>query len=307
MRVAICICTFRRPDLLRDLLHGIAGLTFRRVRKPQIEIVVVDNDDRATAREICNAVSLPWPIRYAVEPKPGITFARNRAIAEAGDVDFITFIDDDEVPTAPWLDELLGTQYEFASDVVSGPIFPKYAPEIPEWVRSGGFFKPRTLPTGTERDTCACNNVLVATHVLKRVPTFDDAFALSGAEDTNFFLRARKAGHKIVWSQEAVVFEIVPVKRGTVFWILRREYQTGNGWVFCEAAVDTSAVCRISRLLKACGHVGFGFGFAFWSALCLNRSGLIRALQRASKGMGMLSALAGRKFLAYQNPGVEQM
>ncbi|MGB8065420.1 MAG: glycosyltransferase [Candidatus Sulfotelmatobacter sp.] len=300
MRVAICICTFRRPELLRDLLHRIAGLTFGRVEKPRIQIVVVDNDELATAREICDAVSLPWPMHYVVEPKPGITHARNRAIAEAEDTDFIAFIDDDEVPTARWLDELLGTQREFAGDVVSGPVFPKYTPEIPEWVRNGGFFEPRTFPTGTTRNTCACNNALVATHVLKRVPTFDHDFALSGAEDTDFFLRVRKAGHKIVWSQEAVVFEIVSMSRGSVFWILRREYQTGNGWVFCEASVDGRLSNPAARFAKACGHVVIGSAKAVQGFLLFNKIAAVRALQRVTLGTGMLVALAGHRFLAYQ-------
>jgi succinoglycan biosynthesis protein ExoM len=152
---------------------------------------------------------------------------------------------------------------------------------------------------------CACNNVLIGNHVFKRVPSFDDAFALSGAEDTNFFLRVRKAGHKIVWSQEAVVHEMVPAKRGTVSWILRREYQTGNGWVFCEADVNSSRRNWAVRFFKACGHVVIGSTKALCWLILFNRAATVRALQQVSMGTGMLAGLLGHRFLAYRNAGTQ--
>ncbi len=308
IRVAICVATFRRHEPLRELLGGIAKLTFRKVPTPQIQIVVVDNDndELASAEEVCATVSIPWPIKYVVEPRRGISHARNRAIAEAGSVDFIAFIDDDEVPSAHWLDELLWTQAEFAVDVVSGPALPRYAPGIADWVKRGGFFDRRVSLTGTIRRACATNNVLVGSHVFKRVPRFDDAFALSGAEDTHFFLRVSQAGHKIVWSQEAVVFEAVSAERATVAWILRREYQTGNGWVFCEAGVDNRLRSRMLWFLKACGHVVIGSANAIWRSALLDRAAVVRSLQRVSLGAGMLAALAGHRFLAYKNSATER-
>jgi succinoglycan biosynthesis protein ExoM len=307
VRVAICICTFRRPELLRELLDGIAQLTFRKVKTPQIQIVVVDNDELASAKDICSTVPAPWPIKYVVEAARGITHARNRAVAEAGLVDFIAFIDDDEVPSAQWLEELLWTQAGFNADVVSGPVSPKYAPRVADWIKSGGFFDSRISTTGIPQKVCATNNVLIGSHVFRRVARFDDAFVFSGAEDTNFFLRARQAGHKIVWSQEAVVFEAISAQRATVGWILRREYQTGNGWVFCEAGVDNRLRGRIVRFCKAWGHIVIASVNAIWSLLWLNRAAVIRALQRVSLGLGMLAGLAGLRFLAYEKRGLEQV
>ena len=301
IRVAICICTFRRQKLLRELLDGIAQLRFRKVQEPQIQIVAVDNDELASAAEVCAAVSVPWSVKYVVEPRPGITHVRNRAIAEAGSVDFVAFIDDDEVPSTLWLDELLWAQVKFNADVVSGPVFPKFAQDVPTWVQTGGFFEARVHCTGTVRRTCASNNVLVGTRVFRNVPRFDDAFALSGAEDTNFFLRVRQAGYKIVWSQEAHVFETVSAQRASVAWMLRREYQTGNGWVFCEAGVDQRTHRWAIRFSKGCGHVVLGLAGAIWRSFTFDRAAVMRSLQRVSLGIGMLVGLAGHRFLAYKN------
>jgi glycosyltransferase involved in cell wall biosynthesis len=242
-----------------------------------------------------------------VEPRRGITYARNRTIAEAGPVDFIAFIDDDEIPSSEWLDELLWAQAEFSADVVSGPVLPRLTPDVADWVRSGGFFDSRVSLNGTPRKTCASNNVLVAIDVFRGVPKFDDAFAISGAEDTDFFLRASRAGYKIVWSQEAAVFEVVTPERANVAWLLRREYQTGNGWVFCEAGVDRRFRIRMVRLLKACGHVAFGSVKAICCLALLNRAAIVCNLQRVSLGVGMMAALIGHRFLAYQNPETQQI
>lgn len=306
-RVAICIATFKRQELLRELLEGIGRLTFHKVETPQIRIVIVDNDESASAKEVCTAVNIPWPIQYVLEQRRGITHARNRAIAEAGTVDFIAFIDDDEIPSDHWLDELLWAQAEFAADVVSGPALPRYSTDVADWIKRGGFFARHVAPTGTLRRASATNNVLIGMRVFNRVPRFDDAFAMSGAEDTDFFLRVSYAGYKIVWSQEAVVLELVSAKRGTVAWILRREYQTGNGWVFSEAGVDNSLRSRVFRFSKACGHIVLGSTNAILRSILLERIAVVRSLQRVSLGAGMLAALAGHRFLAYQGQGTHHL
>lgn len=306
-RVAVCICTYRRQKLLRKTLDGVAKLTFRKVAAPQLEVVVVDTpDESGSAREVCESVSMPWPIKYVIEPRRGLTYARNRAIAEASSVDFVGLIDDDEIPSPQWLDEHLWAQAEFRADVVSGPALPEYAPEVSEWVKDGGFFDRQVMATGAQRRACPTNNVLVGTHVFERVPKFDDAFALSGAEDSDFFLRVSKAGYRIVWSQEAAVFESVSAKRATVAWILRREYQTGNGWIFAEATLDNRLRTRIVRLAKAGGHVFIGSANAIWRSVLLDRAAVLRYLRRVSLGIGMLSALAGHRFLAYQYVPLDQ-
>lgn len=305
IRVAVCICTFRRQRKLRELLDGLAQLRFGKLPGPQIRIVVVDNDGFASGREVCESVSVPWPIAYVIESQRGISQARNRAVVEAGEVEFIAFIDDDEVPSANWLDELLWAQKEFCADVVSGPVLPKFAPEVAEWVKQGGFFDPRVSGSGTPRTTCASNNVLIATDVFRRVLKFDDAFSLSGAEDTDFFLRASQAGCKIVWAHEAVVSETISPERANVAWLLRREYQTGNGWVFCEARVNGSLHNWMLRLMKACAHAALGSLTAIAHFLMLNKAGVVGSLQRVSLGLGMLSGLFGHRFMAYRNAGAK--
>lgn len=300
MRLAICIGTFRRGALLRLLLNGIAQLKFRKVSMPDIEVIVVDNDMSRTAQEVCQQASLPWPIRCVTETRRGITPVRNRGIAEAGGVDFIVFIDDDEVPVAQWLDELLWTQKRFRADVVTGPVLPRFEPNVTEWIREGGFFDGCKWPTGSLMDFCATGNVLIRGDVLSRVSAFDESFALSGGEDTQFFLRVLKTGHKIVWSQEAVVYEAISTSRANVDWILRRAYQIGNRLVFCESSVDDRVRIRMMRFVKACGHIVKGSVNVLISIFS-GKAAILSSLQPLCRGLGMLAGLAGWRYLAYQS------
>jgi len=301
IRVAICISTFRRQPLLAELLLGIANLQFHKVAHPQLSVVVVDTpSDGGSARDLCESMSLPWPIKYVVEPRRGLTYARNSAIATAGPVDFVAFIDDDEIPSVAWLDELLWAQAQFAADVICGPVLARYSPEVAEWIQKGEFFNSPSRMTGTQCKTGATHNALVGRHVFGKVQGFDHEYSLSGAEDTDFFLRAARSGCKIMWSQEAVVYEYISARRGTVKWIVRREYQTGNGWVFCETRMNSRLLNRVVRFIKASAHIAIGSGAVIWSSVLWNRTAVVRSLRRISLGAGMLSALVGHRFLAYR-------
>jgi succinoglycan biosynthesis protein ExoM len=298
MRIAICIGTFQRRELLGNLLAGLSQLTFRKMPTPEIEVIIVDNDAAESARGICEAAAFPWRKKYVVEPRRGIANVRNRAVQEADNANLIAFIDDDEVPSASWLDELLWTQKEFDVDVVTGPVLPDFSPGVAEWVKRGQFFERPKHKTGDRLKSSSTNNVLISSEVFSRVSGFDERFQLTGGEDTQFFFRVARAGYRIVWSQEAVVHETVSKERANLRWILHRGYQSGNSWALCESSLDGRAHVRLARFAKACGHVIVGAGMVFVGFFS-GRIAVLQALRRACLGAGMLAGSFGRKYLAY--------
>src|SRR5690606_12136505 len=169
-RVAIGVTTFRRPGLLATLLDSLALLRSPGGRGVQPLVVVVDNDADGSARSVAEARAavLPWPVRYVIEPRRGISHGRNRVVAEALDAgaDHVAFIDDDETASPGWLAELLRVQAAFDADAVEGPVVPRYAPDVPDWVRRGGFFEEARWPTGTPRPTAKAGNVLITRRLL---------------------------------------------------------------------------------------------------------------------------------------------
>ena len=301
MHIAICVATFRRPKLLQRLLNGIAELRFVKVGVPEISVVVVDNDPFGTAGHICRNTVLPWRLKYVLEPKRGIAEARNRAVREKGGADFVAFIDDDEVPTNLWLDELLSTQVNFQADAVAGPVYPSFADNVPEWIRKADFFdRPTHFVAGESLLCCSTNNVLVSRNVFDQVGDFDERFQLTGGEDVHFFTRARLAGSSIVWSGDAVVHETISSDRANIGSVLRRAYRGGNCYTLVESSLDDRLFLRFVRFFKGCGRILQGLGYACTSLITGRLAALVRALGGICSGVGMLAGLAGFRYQAYK-------
>ena len=85
---------------------------------------------------------------------------------------------------------------------------------ILDWVEEGGFFESPRHTTGARIDYAFTHNVLVRTAALAGMDTlFDERMALTGGSDAEFFRRFARTGHRIVWADEALVFEWVPATR----------------------------------------------------------------------------------------------
>lgn len=301
MRVAVCIATYRRPEWLRRLLEALGRQEFAG-GEPEVSIVVVDNDAAGSAREVAEACAgrLRWPLRYAVEPERGISAARNRAVRMAGDAAWIAWVDDDEEPEPRWLDALLRAAAEHGADAAAGPVLPRFQAPPPAWVLRGGFFDRPRHATGTPLEYAGTGNVVVRTEVFRALgdPPFDPALGLTGGSDTLFFLRARLAGFRLVWADEAVAYETVPPERVKVGWLLRRAYRTGSAWAACERRVRPGARTAVVRTAKGLGWMARGAGTLALAAVRGPAAG-VEGLRRIFRGAGNLAGVAGLGWREY--------
>lgn len=301
--VSICVSTHRRPEGLSRLLEGLDRLEFRTLEAPRIDVIVVDNEARGAAAALVARLEqgFRWTLRCEEEPRRGITYARNRGL-EAVDpgTDLIAFIDDDEVPAPSWLEELLLARDRYQADIVSGPVEPCFEPSPPaDWVIRGGFFRARRIPDGQLLGVAFTNNVLLRAAVPREMGrAFDHRFALTGGEDTDFFMRARQAGFRMVWAERAVVYETVPASRTTVGWILRRGYREWGSHSLSESALYPSLAVRGMRVLKATALVALGCVSLPFSAL-LGRHRLVGSALLVARGLGSFSGLVGRQYAEY--------
>jgi len=98
--VTVAVCTRNRPRLLRRALASILAQ-----EAAVAEVLAVDNDPGQSARD---AVSELGGVRYVSESRPGLDFARNRALSAAhGDI--VVFLDDDAVARPGWAAALVET------------------------------------------------------------------------------------------------------------------------------------------------------------------------------------------------------
>jgi GT2 family glycosyltransferase len=304
MRIAVCVATYQRPDDLRRLLVALGRQEFAG-EAPEVEIVVIDNDATASARSQFETTSpdLPWPAKYAVEKSPGISFARNKAVATVSvDAEWIVFVDDDEVPEPTWLDALIRVQGEYDADVVAGPVLPEFPDSIQPWLKEGGFFDRRRHATGTVLPHAFTNNVLVRRKLFYPDGlSFDEQFALTGGSDRHFFRRASRAGYRIVWADEAVVRERVPANRATPSWLRRRAYRTGTTTALVDLDLTPTVAMRAVLAAKGLTWLLIG-GAQYIAGLVRGRGARLHAARSGAYGVGLLAGLAGRRYEEYRRP-----
>ncbi|ORA27022.1 hypothetical protein BST13_31100 [Mycobacterium aquaticum] len=305
-RVAVCIATYRRSQGLRRLLRSLNELSFPHSRMLKIEIVVVDNDPAGSARSLCAdaAAWVKWPLHYLHEPRRGISQVRNCAVAFSRTVaEFTAFIDDDEVATTNWLDELLYVQAAYDADAVLGPAVRIFEGPAPEWATRGKYFEGQRHSTGDLIEHGGIGNALINNRVFTDAQApFDERLGLSGGEDTLFFLRLARLNRKLVWADDAVIHEFVPCDRTRVRWVLKRVYRTANTWSFCERELQPSTRTLAVRAAKGLVRVGMGL-LMLPLGLLLGRHVLVRALWYVSYGLGNLTGLLGLRYDAYRNAG----
>lgn len=293
-RVAVCIASYRRPEGLLALLGALDAQVFEGER-PGVVLVVADNDALESARPVCEdaAQRLSLPLRYTVEPRKGIPFARNAAVAAAGDAEWLAFIDDDEIPEPRWLATLLRIQSQTGADVVTGPVLPRFERMPMPWLVQGGFFAPSRRPTGAPMQTAYTNNALVRGRALAEIgELFDERFTYGVGEDTELFSRLAARGARIVWADEAVVHERVPPERACTRWLLRRGFAVGTATT--HIAVRRRGALRAGGAALLHGVFCLAKGLA---GAALSRRGTradrVRWLQLAAFGAGRLAGVAG--------------
>lgn len=299
--IAICICTCKRPEGLDRLLRGIRRLSVNNVRPRSVKVVVVDNDEDESARKVCEDIRrcMLFELQYSVEPRRGISYARNRALALAADRDLIVFIDDDEVPCAEWLDQLIEVRQTYGADVVCGPVLPHFSSPVPQWMIAGRFFERPRYATGTRINDPRTSNVLIHKRVIEAAGTFNERFALTGGEDTDFFNRASELGFQVFWSDEAFVTEWLPTSRSNAGWLLRRSFRFGNTFMSTSLQIKPKASLYCINVLRGGWRLLTGSVLALLS-VPQGRAKAFARLCHASKGAGILAAAIGIHYCEYK-------
>ena len=112
--------------------------------------------------------------------------------------------------------ELLYLQSQYNTDVVQGPVLPRFEHKTPEWINRVRFFVRLRRLKGTKLKYSATNNVIIKNkwlHVIEG--PFDVRLDLTGGENTLFFLKIKCLGAKCLWAYDAIVHEFSHPQRAT--------------------------------------------------------------------------------------------
>jgi len=304
-KLTIAILTYKRPEELRlglpvtlehvsnlnqDVDHGIVA-----------RVLVIDNDPAGSAETVVRAFNSEF-VRYVIEPEPGISAGRNRALDEGSDSDLLAFIDDDERPRDSWLKPLIQTWRQTGAAAVMGRVVSEFENELDPWIAAGRFFSRRRMNTGMDIQVAAAGNLLLdMTQIRNLGVRFHTKFGLTGGEDTLFSRMLTDRGGKIVWCDESVATDFVPATRLTRRWVLARSWSHGNSATLVELylakgarqelALRCKATCRgLLRVSGGCSRYLYG-------VIVRSLQHRARGLRTAFRGAGMIAGAVG---LAYQ-------
>lgn len=239
--LTIAICTKDRAVRLERLLQSLAGV---RATSPfaQTEVLVVDNapsDDATRA-----VVGRHAGVRYVMEPKAGLDFARNTALRSATG-DWLAFLDDDVVVDRGWLKGLFNAWRGCPqAGGFTGLVLP-FSLDTPariEFQSRGGFgrgfvrneFRNERWgdglhPVGSGKLGAGCNMCFDRT-LLLALGGFDEALdtgaPLPGGGDLDIFYRVMRAGRTMVYEPKYAVYH---EHRETLAQLRRQYWSWGLG------------------------------------------------------------------------------
>jgi glycosyltransferase involved in cell wall biosynthesis len=291
-RVVLCIPTFKRPKMLAQLLDAVAQLQ----TAAEVSVLVADNDaENHAGLDLCHQMrDYRWPLKAVIAEKRGIAQVRNVLIEEALKTrcDFVAMIDDDEWPEPGWLDAFLAGAHQTRADVLQGSIL------FGQDGAADGHGDIRR-PTGPIAMLQGAGNLLIRRAVLEEMqaPWFDPAFALSGGEDREFFVRLDRAGKRFAWVDEARAHGDIPATRASLSWLLAHAYSVGNSDMLVLLKYRPGPVRMAVELTKILAALLLSPLAAAILVASPNRRAL--ALQKLLRACGKLSALAGRRYNEY--------
>lgn len=290
--ISVCVCTYRRNDLLERLLRNLAAQQTGGLFG--FSTVVVDNDAGGFARETVARLQaeLHWDASYAIEPERTIPAARNHALRLARG-NYIGIIDDDEFPPPHWLLRMYEGIRTFAVDGALGPVYPFFASAPPSWLVKSGLCDLPAYRTGTllHWSQTRTGNVLVKKEVFdKHGLAFDRRFR-TGGSDQEFFRQAMARGCRFVAIKEAPVYEVVPPARWTrKYWIKRAMVNGFNAKKYADAGMSPARQTALA--LKSMVAVPI-YALATPVCACLGHHRLMNCLEKGCYHLSRAGASFG--------------
>lgn len=218
--LTVTIATHNRPDFLRRALTSVCA------DPTAAEILIVDNApaDDAAERVVAEFRQRDGRVRYVVEPRQGLSKARNAALAQAS-TDVLLFTDDDVEVDRHWAQWHARSYADPSMSCVTGPAFAARLDTLEEVLCEASIgwskgFEPRRYelhrpPAGAALFPFSPGlfgggmNFSVRLPLARSLGGFDEALGAGaptkGAEDCDFFVRLVRAGYVLGYQPAAYV------------------------------------------------------------------------------------------------------
>ena len=226
--VSIVICTYNRKNFLRECLNSILEIDFP---KSQYEIIIVDGGSNDGTDALCK--QLPG-VRFTVEPRFGLAYARNRG-ADLAKGKIVAYTDDDCIVDKYWLKSLvLGFKQSPLIAAVGGPVYSLHPEVIPKKILVNAALGlldqgDRVKPA----DGIITSNAAFKKEIFQKI-RFDDSIGASRrgklalcGEDTDFCTSLSDFRLRMLYVPWAKVYHQVQPQRLRVPYIIKHAIHNG--------------------------------------------------------------------------------
>lgn len=252
----VCVPTFKRPDMLEATLRSLAG----QKGGPDFAVIVVENEglERAGAARASALLAAGLFKGFViVEPRQGNCKAYNAAwrcaLTRFPALEYVLGIDDDEEAEPGWLDAFVTAARTAPAELFGGSVTPIFADASRAWLSAHPVFQSHYDRSGPVPMLYSSANYLIRRSVLDRLgfPFLDESFDFTGGGDTDFFTRAKAAGFRFWWVQEAAQRETMPARRSEFAWIHARGLRNGALSAMIQRRANPGFAGRIRVLAKS--------------------------------------------------------
>ena len=270
MELSLIISTYNRAESLIRTLHSVA----QQDAPANIwECLIVNNASTDDTEKRVAAFIAERPqqnFRLVNEPQQGLSFARNKGIAESKGR-FVAFIDDDETINSEFISAYLKVfdeQCAFAAAGVVKAVYdngrPSWLSTYPEKMIANPFYLGKKVMTISSKITPAGGNMAFNREVFNIYGRFDTNLGrcgsqLLGAEENDFFERIRSLGERVYYVPNAIVYHHIDTNRLTPEYFTRLAIGVGrskrmraekDGYV-AKLFADERRKCLYTHILAA--------------------------------------------------------
>lgn len=238
-KVSIIIPAYNRARFIEKTISSFINQS---LPKSNYEIIIADNNSSDNTKEIVEKIieeQRELKIRYILEKRQGVHFARNTGAKAAGN-EILYFTDDDMQADKYLLEELLELfNMNPKLGTATGVVLPKFEAEPPEWIKKFCFNSILSLNPKKEKDlffsskdtgVFSCHQAIKKS-ILIQAGGFDPENIKGewiGSGETTLNHCIEKLGYEFGYTSKSIIYHLIPKERLTQKYINKRLANQGN-------------------------------------------------------------------------------
>ena len=291
-RLSLCISTFNRCDSLALTLELLTRQTYAQAH--DYELLIIDNNCTDDTPRVVDSYASRLPLKRIVERKQGLSYGRNRAIAEfSGDV--LLFTDDDVTLEPDWLAEYATALKRYPeADIFGGRSIAAFQEKRPKWLidcnlalLSGvlvnfDYGEDVRLFAAAEPGPVGAS-FAIRRRLIEEVGGFRVDLGRVGllpgrGEETEFFDRSLKRGAQRVYVGGALCWHRVEPNRLTLRALYRHGVEKGRAHALMHGDVQKGSLAEVFLfVVRGLGQIAKGRGDR--ARQCIINAGMIVGLR----------------------------